>query len=140
MYLDLAETTLLVGIISVFSRAISIFIIMERTIRYILREDNSISSIRKARQRSGRWEKLTGLCFWNAKTKKFFLLRAIILLRTVGVLTWGTSLLMSILYCVNSKYENITFPVIRLNYYFELFTWSAIAMYTMHLLRKKQSM
>ena len=88
-------------------RGITVFVFLGTAIHFLLRRTNSNSMIRKVKKTCSRWDRVSLLCFWSAKTSNEKVLRFLISLRVFALLTWGIPSLIAILYCVNPAFVEL---------------------------------
>ena len=108
---------------------IIVFIILKQIIRLLLRRDNSVSAIRKAKKRSTFWKKLTGLCFWNMKSSCQKLLHFFIGCRIFIVATAGVPLLFTIPLCFDTRYASLSMNALRIGFYMDMIILSLTGTY-----------
>ena len=92
------------GALTIALRGFTAFVLLGTSIHFLLRRTNSNSMIRKVKKTCNRWDRVSLLCFWNAKTSNEKMLRFLISLRVCAILTWGIPSLIAILYCVNPAF------------------------------------
>lgn len=129
--------TLVLNLAILVLRLISVFI-LDYIIRSLLRVDNSISTLRKAKQKATFWQKLTGLNFWNAKSSCKKVLRFFISYRVLMVATVGLPTLLAIPSCFDAKYEIISAYSVRVAYYMDMIVMIPMAIYACRLYNRKK--
>ena len=128
--------TVFLNLVILVLRFVSVFILKE-IIRLLLRRDNSISALRKAKRDCTFWSRITGLCFWNMKSSCRKRLRFFIGYRVLMVTTVGFPLLLAIPSCFESKFEIISAYSIRIAFYMDMIVMIPMAMYACTLYNRK---
>ena len=129
------EATLSVSIAIIPLRFVSLFIINE-VIRLTLRQDNSITSIRKIRRASSLFERITRICFWSAKTSKRIVLRLMICMKIFGVFTILLPLIFVIPIGFNEDLDPLATFVLWCAFIFDEIVCFPIAIYALTLYGK----
>lgn len=130
------QATLGAVIAEMILRLISVLFVLKETIRLLLRQDNSISTIRKAMKTANFWGKITSLCFWSAKSNNSRLLRFFICLRIFGVVTWLVPLITAISSYFISQLEPFFDYGLKASFYYDMVVCILIAIYAALLYKK----
>lgn len=129
--------TVFLNLVILVLRFISVFILKE-IIRLLLRRDNSISTLRKAKRECTFWSRITGLCFWNMKSSCKKILHFFIGYRVLMVTTVGFPLLLAISSCFEAKYEIVSAYSLRIAFYMDMIVMIPMAIYACTLYNRKK--
>ena len=121
---------LLFGFAIIISRPITMFVVLEPTTRLLLRFDHSLTRIKKISQSASVWKRTTGLCFWGMESSKKSALKVNLILRTIAVVTWPIPLLLSVLYCFDTRFGRLWLFFALTGYLFDLFHWFIMSLYS----------
>lgn len=85
-------------IMEIIQRLITVIWVFRIAVGWLLKVKNSKTMVRKTRQAASRWEKITMVCFWNAKCDQRGLLRLFISIYNFMLFTIPLPLCAMLLY------------------------------------------
>lgn len=96
------DKALMAAVVSeMIQRLITVLWMLRIAVRQLLSVKNSETVVRKTREKANRWERITLLCFWDAKRERRSLLRWLIGIYIFMLVTLPLPLCAMLLYCVS---------------------------------------
>lgn len=118
-------------------RLIEVIWFLRISIGWLLRVKNSKTTIRKTRQGTDKWKRITMLCFWNAKSDQQWLLRGLIGIYNFMLFTMLFPLLAMILYYVKLCPMEVADKLLAVHFYMDMAISIPVGIYTLRRFGRK---